>query len=180
MKLFFFTASTSSQSINKKLMNHAAQLTQSLGHEVDTSTLCEFDLPLYDADVNEKNGLPDAAKQFISRMHAADRMVIFSPEYNHSTPGTLKNLIDWVSREKPMPWKDQIIALMSASPALAGGSHGLWATRVPLECCGAFVFPKMFSLPNATKAFDEKNRLIDQKATETLKLNLTAFLEATW
>ena len=180
MKLFFFAASASAKSINKKLMKVAAKISENWNHEITMKTLNDFELPLYNADQNEQQGLPEAAKKFIAQMHAADRTIIISPEYNFSIPGTLKNLIDWVSRENPMPWTNQILCLMSASPALAGGNRGLWATRIPLECCGAFVFPNMFSLPKATNAFDESGNLTDAKALETLQKNLQAFLEAKW
>ena len=36
---------------------------------------------------------------------------------------------------------------------MAGGNRGLWALRVPLEHLGARVFPDMFSLAMAHKAF---------------------------
>ena len=37
---------------------------------------------------------------------------------------------------------------------MAGGNRGLWALRIPLEHLGARIFPDMFSLAMAHKAFD--------------------------
>ena len=37
---------------------------------------------------------------------------------------------------------------------MAGGNRGLWSLRMPLEHLGARVFPDMFSLAMAHKAFD--------------------------
>jgi chromate reductase len=103
-------------------------------------------------------------------------LVISSTEYNYSTPGTLKNLIDWVSRLNPTPWKDCPILLMSASPALVGGNRGLWHTRVPLECCGGFILPNMFSLASAYTAFDEKGKLKDAELQKRLQQNISQFI----
>jgi chromate reductase, NAD(P)H dehydrogenase (quinone) len=113
----------------------------------------------------------------MDRMKHADAVVISSPEYNFSIPGTLKNLIDWVSRENPMPWKGVRMLLMSASPSLVGGNRGLWATRVPLECCGAIVHPDMFSLASAYEAFDAQGNLKDQALSNRLKATVQTFTQ---
>ena len=70
-----------------------------------------------------------------------DAVMISSPEYNYSISGVLKNLIDWVSRARPMPWRGKSIYLMSAAPSPMGGIRGLWQTRIPLEGCGALRIP---------------------------------------
>ncbi len=77
-------------------------------------------MPLYNADIQNTQGFPAAVTEFIKRMHNANGIIISSPEYNFSMPGTLKNLIDWVSRITPMPWNKQNILLLSASPSLVG------------------------------------------------------------
>lgn len=175
MRIFMFAASVRKESVNKKLINLSASLIKDK-HEIDLADFREFDMPLYDGDLNAEKGLPEAAKQFIIRMQKADGMMISSPEYNFSMPGTLKNLIDWISRDTPMPWKNRQILLMSASPALVGGNRGLWNTRVPLETCGAFVYPEMFSLASAYSAFNEAGELMDASLQKRLKSNLDEFL----
>src|SRR5205807_813524 len=79
--------------------------------------------------------------------------IISSPEYNGSMSGALKNLIDWTSRFRPQPFDTRHGLLLAASPSLAGGNRGLWALRIPLEHLGARVFPDMFSLAMAHRAF---------------------------
>jgi chromate reductase len=175
MKLLLFAASLRKESWNKKLIQLTTKLLLT-GHEIDLAELEEFDMPLYNADVQTQSGLPENTKKFIARMKKSDAIIISSPEYNFSTPGILKNLIDWVSRDNPMPWKGQHILLMSASISVVGGNRGLWHTRVPLESCGAFVFPDMFSLASAQNAFDAEGELNDKKLQERLKINLTEFL----
>lgn len=145
-------------------------------YAVDLADFADFDLPLYHGDLNAEKGIPANAKKFISRMHAAKATIISSPEYNFSSPGTLKNLIDWVSRETPMPWRGQHILLISASPSMVGGNRGLWHTRVPLESCGAFVYPDMFSLATAHESFDTDGNLKDKNLQQRLQQLLESFL----
>ena len=110
-------------------------------------------------------------------MQAADKIIFSVPEYNYSTPGTFKNLIDWVSRIRPMPWKGLKILLISASPAMVGGHRSHIFTKIPLEGCGSFVYPGTFSLGNAYKTFDDKGNLTDGKLTENLVKLLKTFIE---
>ncbi len=176
MRIFMFAAALRAESTNKKLINIASNIVKDLQHDIDLASFSEFMLPIYDGDMEVNQGIPQSAKDFTARMHAADAVIISSPEYNHSTPGTLKNLIDWVSRINPMPWKNQYILLLSSSPAMVGGNRGLWATRIPLECCGSFVFPDMFSLSNAYGAFDENNQLKDEKLKGRLQALIQEYL----
>lgn len=179
MNIFMFAASLRKDSWNKKLINLAAKLTQEFGHSVDLADFSEFDMPLYNADIQNEQGFPKAVTQFIDRMNRADGIVISSPEYNYSIPGTLKNLIDWVSRVSPMPWRGQNIQLLSASPSLVGGNRGLWVTRMSLECCAAFVYPEMFSLASAHEAFDEEGNIKNAHLHQLLIKMLKQFVETT-
>lgn len=177
MKVLLFAAALRKGSCNKKLIAIADEIAKK-DAETDLADFAEFDMPLYNADIQDSIGFPEGMKKFITRLKNSDALIISSPEYNYSTPGTLKNLIDWVSRETPMPWKNRHILLMSASPSLVGGNRGLWHTRVPLECCGSFVYPEMFSLANAYEAFDEKGKLKDPGAHKRLEQNIHSFLQA--
>lgn len=180
MKLMMFAASLRKDSCNKKFINLAAKICQKHGVEVDLQDFTVFEAPLYNGDDEVATGLPAGALRFIHHLNKADGLVISSPEYNFSTPGTLKNLIDWISRDKAESWRGRQICLLSASPALVGGNRGLWATRVPLEACGAFVYPDMFSLASAYSAFNEQGDLIDaalQQRLEGLLLNFTNYVK---
>jgi hypothetical protein len=57
-----------------------------------------------------------------------------------------------------------------------GGIRGLWQTRVPLEGCGALVFPDMFALSHANEAFDEAGRLKEKRQAERLATEITGFV----
>ena len=153
LKVFVCAASLRAASLNKKLAALAARVAEATGATIDLASMREFDVPMYDGDLEAAQGIPDGAAAFHRRLTASDAFVIAAPEYNGSMPGGLKNLIDWTSRFRPQPFDGRHGLLMSASPSLVGGNRGLWALRVPFEHLGARIFPDMFSLSMAHKAF---------------------------
>jgi NAD(P)H-dependent FMN reductase len=176
MRLFAFAAALRRDSLNRKLVHLAVAAAERAGATVDLADFHEFDMPLYDGDVEAASGVPAGAQKLRERFLAADAFLISSPEYNFSIPGTLKNAIDWASRVNPYAWAGKPGLLLSASPSLVGGNRGLWALRVPLEATGACLHPDMFSLPTAHHAFDESGALKDAKSAARLEKTVAAFL----
>jgi chromate reductase len=127
------------------------------------------------ATPNSRQGIPPGAKVLHDRLASSDAFVVTSPEYTASRPGSIKNLIDWVSRFRPQPFDGRHGLLKSASPSLAGGNRGLWALRMPLEHLGSRIFPDMFSLAMAHKAFDG-DRIADATLAARFEKNVQAFL----
>lgn len=175
MRVLAFAASVREASLNKKLIRVAAEVARELA-TVDLADFREFDMPLYDGDLNAKQGLPPGGLELARRLGEADGLIIATPEYNYSIAGTLKNAIDWVSRARPMPWRGKSIYLMSASTSAMGGIRGLWQTRIPLEGCGALVFPDMYALAHADGAFNEDGRLKEPSREEKLRTEVLGFL----
>ena len=175
LKVLVFAASLRAQSLNRKLATLAARAAEQYGATVDLAAMRDFDVPLYDGDVEMANGIPKGAQDFRSRLQASDTFIISSPEYNGSMPGTIKNLIDWTSRFRPQPFDARHGLLLSASPSLAGGNRGLWALRVPLEHLGSRIFPDMFSLAMAHKAFAGEG-IADPALRSRFEKTLQAFL----
>jgi chromate reductase len=92
-------------------------------------------------------------------------------------PGVLKNAFDWVSRMQPQPFHERHCLLMSASPSMVGGNRGLWSLRVPFEHCGARVYPEMFSLAQAHRAFDEGGQIASAELRQRLEATIVGFLD---
>lgn len=103
---------------NRKLLREAARL-------FGECSYVEADLmmPLYDADLEREDGIPDAAVTIAGQIAEADAVIISTPEYNKAPPGALKNALDWVSRVKGNPWADKPVAVMSASSGRSGGER---------------------------------------------------------
>jgi chromate reductase len=177
VRVLLFSASLRADSFNTRLVALARSVIERLGARVDLATMQEFDGPSYNQDVETRDGFPPGTRELHRRLEACDAFVIASPEYNASMPGHLKNAIDWVSRIRPQPFNARHALLLSASPSMAGGNRGLWSLRIPLEHLGARVFPDMFSLAQAHKAFTDSGELADQLLAERFEQNLRAFLD---
>ena len=109
-------------------------------------------------------------------IRAAEALIIVSPEYNWTIPGTLKNAIDWVSRLKDQPFKNKPIALQSAAGGLLGGARMQYHLRQSLTSIDALMFgrPEVF-VTFAAQKFDEAGEIKDQTTKDMVKAQLAAF-----
>jgi hypothetical protein len=60
---------------------------------------------------------------------------------------------------------------------MAGGNRGLWALRIPLEHLGARIYPDMFSLAQAHRAFADDGRIGDDKLQERFDATISCWLQ---
>ncbi len=178
IRLLAFAASLRERSINRRLIEAAGAIARDLGAKVAMATFREFDVPLFNQDLMDQGGLPAGAVALQHRLAEADGLLLASPEYNYSLPGALKNLIDWVSRVRPVPLRGKSALLLSSSSGAVGGVRGLWQLRIPLEGLGVFVYPDMFALPTGGQAFSEDGALKDTAQAERLRRILAGYIES--
>ncbi|NCU05038.1 MAG: NAD(P)H-dependent oxidoreductase [Chitinophagaceae bacterium] len=176
IRFLVFSASLRKDSLNTHLAKLAAKIIEEHGGEVDYANMSEFDCPSMNQDLEINNFHPAGAEEFRKRILTNDAFIISSPEYNGSMPGLLKNMIDWVSRFRPQPFNERHALLMSASPSMAGGNRALWSLRMPLEHLGTNVFPNMFSLAMAHKAFTAEGNIADETLAKRFEENLVSFM----
>ncbi len=166
-KILAFAGSTRKDSFNKKLVRIAVAGAKQAGAEVALIDLADYPLPLYDGDLEEREGLPEKAKELKKIFIEHDGFLISSPEYNSSISGVLKNTIDWVSRPEPSDtvnlaaFRGKSAALMSASPGGLGGLRGLVHLRALLNNIFVLVIPEQVSISQASEAFDANGLLLD-------------------
>jgi len=177
LRILVFSASLRNGSFNTILARLTADVIERHGCTVDFANMNEFDCPSFNQDLEANNSHPKGAEEFRKRILANDAFIISSPEYNGSMPGLLKNAIDWVSRFRPQPFNEHHALLMSASPSMGGGNKALWSLRIPLEHLGARVFPDMFSLATAHKAFTSEGTILDETLSKRFETNLVAFMQ---
>lgn len=175
-RILVFSSSLRRDSYNTKLAKLAAEVIEKNKGIADYAMMSEFDAPSYNQDVEDQGIKPEGITELRNRLLANDAYIIASPEYNGSVPGHLKNVIDWVSRFRPQPFNERHGLLMSASPSMVGGNRALWALRVPLEHLGSRVFPDMFSLAMAHKAFNEESKIADTVLAKRFEDNIVAFM----
>ncbi len=152
-KLIALAASTRADSYNKKLLVIASAQATAAGASVTTLEYASLDAPVYRDDGAP---VPEAAKRLGDALAACDGFLLASPEYNWSMPGSLKNLIDWLSVMSPMPLKGKRALLMCASPSVRGGILGLQQLSVPLNHLGVHVYPHLIAIGDATTQISEK------------------------
>ncbi len=177
MKLLIFAGSTRINSWNRKLAHVTAAMARTSGAEVTHIELADFDIPMYNADL-EARGTPADVIRLKTLMHEHPAWIICTPEYNASYPALVKNTLDWVSSPvKTDPaWLDgfkssrgKVVGVLSASPGALGGlrsqSH-LVPLLLNLEC---WVAPKNFALGRAADAFDPQGGLLDVRARKSVQ-----------
>ena len=169
-KILAFAGSTRRGSWNRKLIQVAVDATRAAGGDVSLIDLAEYPLPLYDGDLEEREGLPDNALRLKALFKEHDALLIASPEYNSSIPPLLKNTLDWVSREWQgesglVPYQNKVAAIIAASPGQFGGMRMLPHLRQILNTLGVLVLPGQVSVPIAHQAFDDGGNL---KSTQRL------------
>lgn len=183
-KILAFAGSTRTDSFNKKLIRIAVSGASDAGADVTTIDLRDFQMPLYDGDLEQNEGLPQNVQKLKELMLSHQGFLISAPEYNSSITGVLKNTIDWTSRqsenETPLAcYKGKVAGIMSASPGGLGGLRGLVHVRAILENMGVLVIPEQIAVSAAHEAFDVDNSLKDKRQEEKVKkigANLTKIL----
>lgn len=183
-KILVFSGSLRSGSYTTRLAGRAVKEFLLAGSEVTWISLNDYALPLYDADLEAKSGVPDSALKLKRLMTSHEGIFIVTPEYNASMPPLLKNVIDWVSRarernEAPLAaFRDRVFALGAASERPSGGVYALLALRQTLTIgCGALVIPEQIALGRAADAFDAHEDLKDERDRAQLQRVVLRLLE---
>ena len=179
-KILAFAGSTRAASYNKLLVKVAAAGARAAGAEVTYVDLYDLPLPLFDEDLEAKEGIPENARKLKELMVAHDGFLIASPEYNSSVTAVLKNAIDWVSRPAPgepglVAFTNKVAVIMSASPGGLGGLRGLVHLRSILGNINVFVLPDQKAIPQAFGVFNADGTMKDPKQQESVE-NLGAKL----
>jgi NAD(P)H-dependent FMN reductase len=173
-KILAFAGSTRTESFNKKLAKIASVGAVEAGADVTVIDLRDFPMPIYDGDLEQKDGLPSNARKLKDLMLTHQGFLISSPEYNSSISAVFKNTIDWTSRQSegeiPLAcFKNKIAGIMSASPGMLGGLRGLVHVRSILGNIGVIVMPDQITIAKAHEAFNEDGTLKDKKQEDQVK-----------
>lgn len=177
-RLLAFAGSLRQGSFNKKLVKVAAEGARAAGAEVAYMDLADLPLPVFDEDLEARDGLHPNARKLKDLLLAHQGFLIACPEYNSSISAALKNAIDWASRpttnpdgtpEKPLEcFKGKVCGLMSASPGALGGLRGLTVVRMLLGNIGVILLPEQVAVMRSHEAF-EGEKLKDAKLEAAAK-----------
>lgn len=169
VKILAVAGSLREGAYSKKLVRAGAEVLRSMGAEVDLLDLRDVPMPPYDGDMEEAEGLPPGAVEFKRRLGLAQGFLFASPEYNHSIPGTFKNVLDWASRGDIEVFAGKPAALMGSSPGGVGGMRMLPHLRQVMVALGVWLMPEQLTLSKANEAFDEAGKLIAPRNNQQLE-----------
>lgn len=169
IRILAISGSLRQQSLNTALLR-AAQLLALPGIEFEIATL--HGIPLYDGDLEEKEGIPAAVEALKLRIVASDGLLLSTPEYNNGIPGVFKNAIDWLSR--PPADSDRVfagrpVAVIGASPGGFGTILAQNAWLPVLRTLGLNHWAEgRLMASRAHQAFDAAGELTDEKLRQQL------------
>ena len=183
-RILAFAGSARKDSLNKKLIGAAAASAQQAGAQVTLIDLASYDMPIYDGDLEQTDGVPDNAHKLKALFKSHDGLLISSPEYNSSISPLLKNVIDWVSRpvegESQLEcFKGKTAGLIAASPGALGGLRGLVHVRAILGNIGVHVIPDQRAVSKAHEAFNDDGTLKDEQTAQGIEQVAKALVHAT-
>lgn len=173
-KLLFLAGSARKDSLNKKLAKAATKIAEEQGATATFVDLKDYEMPIYDGDWEDKNGVPDAAKKLKQIFMDHDGFFIASPEYNSGYSPLLKNTIDWMTR--PMgddvpglaAFDGKIGAISAASPGGLGGMRGLVQLRMLLGNINVHLIPAQAAISSAHESFDDEGNLTNEQQAKML------------
>lgn len=175
MKILAFAASTSSQSINRMLVSHAADvLTGEIlpDAEIELIDLNDYEMPIYSSDREKAGGIPDLARQFREKIAAADALLISFAEHNGHYTAAFKNTFDWASRLEGKVYAGKPMVVLATSPGKGGAGNVLGAAVTSAPHFGADVKASL-SVPKFGENFDiDTGKLIDAGLAHDLRVAL--------
>lgn len=169
IKILAFSGSARQGSLNQKFLLATVDAVRGLGVEVTLISLKDYPLPLYDGDLEEKEGLPANARGLVDLIKGHAGLLIASPEYNAMITPLLKNTLDWCTRADDDPFPGRVAAVVSASPGALGGIRSLKLAQQLLLHLGCHVVPGNTMLPQAHKAFGPDGNLTDPRALKAVQ-----------
>lgn len=170
MKVLAFAASSSIESINKKLVIYAASLIEDA--QIEVLDLNDFEMPVFSVDREQELGHPQQAVSFMTKIEQSDAVIISFAEHNGSYSAAYKNIFDWCSRISPKVYQGKPMVLLSASPGQGGAGSVLAAAVKSMQFFDGHVKASL-SVPNFRDNFDLDegklfNHELDLKLREAL------------
>lgn len=148
MKIIAIVGSLRAGSMNRQLAEAAGRELAALDPAVEFSLLEWADVPLFNEDIERP--APEAVTRVRAEVLAADGIWFFTPEYNHFFPGTLKNLLDWLSRPVDATRGQVLDGKPCAISGISAGSSGTACAQDHLVTLVSFLNMRVMNKPRLT------------------------------
>lgn len=159
------------ESVNRQVYNHYQSLAKD---HFSLSEVSIADMPHYNADLEP---FPDSVISAAEKIRAADGLLFFSPEYNYSIPGVLKNAIDWLSRVDPNPFAKKPTAIIGASPGAIGTARMQYHLRQVAVFVDMYVLNKPEVMIGGAYQKVKDNQVTDADTVKFLQMHAAAFAD---
>lgn len=178
-KILFVIGSLRKDSFNLQLAKESEKY---LSGKAEVSYLDYTDVPFINQDL--ELSAPAAVTKLRNTVGNADGIWIFTPEYNFSYPGHVKNLLDWLSR--PVVPNDYATpTVINGKKITLSGAGGQMATgkcREKLTELLTFIKADVMSAPQTgivlnAEAWSEGRMILNDKQLSALKEQAEAFVK---
>ncbi|MBX6317808.1 NADPH-dependent FMN reductase [Pigmentiphaga sp.] len=138
IKIGMIVGSLRKDSINRQL---AKAVAKRLPAHMQTEDIPIGELPLYNQDLDA--AMPAPVLAFKQRVESVQALLFFTPEYNRSYSGVLKNAIDWASRPSGKnSWARKPAGILGTSPSQIGTALAQEHLRMVLSALDVAVLPQ--------------------------------------
>ena len=141
-------------SINEILRRLMSARLREVGVEVTDLSLADFEMPIFNEDIEKAGETPESAKRLAETFLSHDIVFIATPEYNGGITPLIANTVAWVSREKPNPFKHAVFGIGGVSNGKYATIFSLSHLRDSLSKVGTLVVPTLLGIGPADEAFD--------------------------
>lgn len=163
-KILTLEGGISQNSLNRKLCKAFKEV---VADRADFTVAQISRLPYFSQDLEYDP--PDSVINFKDQIREADAILFVTPEYNRSIPGVLKNAIDWGTRPYPENlWEKLPAATLGASSGNTGTFGAQNHLRQILSYLNMYILNQPEFYMNGSKAFDDEDKLIDEKTRTKL------------
>lgn len=177
LKIVAIVGSLRKDSFNKQLALEAQKM---VGDRAEFELLDYADVPFFNQDIEYP--APESVRRVREAIKSADGVWFFTPEYNHTLSGVLKNLLDWLSR--PVSESESQV-LIKKPAAMSGASPSMFGTGIAQDHLVTLLsvlnmrimnYPRV-AIPNVMQQLDEKGALKLTDSAQFLEKQVNAFLK---
>lgn len=165
--------SNSRNSINRQLLKYC--LKQIDGHSSRYLELMDYELPLYNIDLEQKSW-PDDLSELLQEIKDCDALIIAANEHNGSISAFFKNSLDWLSRIEYKFLAGKKVLILTTSPGKRGGQNAQEYLKEVLPRYGAEICESI-AFPEFDKNFSD-DEITDQALNDDVQKVLNRFTKA--
>lgn len=164
LKLIAIVGTNSKRSTNRQLLQY---MQKHFSDKAEIELVEIKDIPVFNKPADRK--IPAEALEIVSKIEAADCVIIGTPEYDHSIPAVLMSALAWISYGV-YPLLNKPVMITGASYGTLGSSRAQLQLRQILNApeIKANVLPDEFLLSHSLQAFNSNGDLVDLDVIQKL------------